>query len=100
MISTAPVLDAKPAFGIFPSNRAVDAGDHARAAFETPGKFDGHLSFLGQSVKICRAGIDAESFLAGVADLWVKKDMGFLVVFKGVKSQLFGNFHQPSPTSS
>ena len=100
MISTAPVLDAKPAFGIFPSNRAVAAGDHARAAFEAAGKFDGHLSFLSQGVKICRAGIDAESFLAGVADLWVEKDVGLFIILKGVESQLFGNFHQPSPKSS
>ena len=100
MISTAPVLHAKPAFGIFPSNRAVDAGNHAGAAFEAAGKFDVHLSLLGQAIEICGAGIDTESFLAGVADLWVKKDVGLFIILKGIESQLFGNFHQPSPKSS
>ncbi len=93
--SAAPVLDAKPAFGISPLDGAVDAGDHAGAAFKAAGKFDSHLSLLGQAIKIGRAGVDTESFLAGMADLRVEKDVGFLVILKGIESQLFGDFHGP-----
>ncbi len=82
------VLDAVFALGVFPFHGAIDAGDHAGATFETTGKFHDHLSFLIQGVEICRAGIDAESFLAGVADFLVEKDVGLFIVFKGIESQL------------
>ncbi len=71
----------------------IDAGDRTGAAFETTGKFNGHLPFLGEGVEICRAGIDAESFLAGVTELLVENNMGFFVVLKGIKSQFLCDFH-------
>jgi hypothetical protein len=32
-------------FGIFPFHGTIDAGNHAGAALQTPGKFDSHLFF-------------------------------------------------------
>ena len=90
------VLDSVFTSGIFPFDRTIDASDHAGSAFETAGKFHHHLSFLIQGVEVCRAGIDAESLLAGVTDFLVEKNMGFLIVFKSIESQFFGNLHQAS----
>ena len=55
------------------------------ATFQTTGKFDHHLSLFVQGVKVCRTGIDTESFFAGMADFLIKSDMGLLVVFKGIQ---------------
>ena len=88
-----PILDAKSAFGISPLDGAVDAGDRTGAAFETTCEFNGHLLLLGEGVEVCRAGIDAESFLAGMTELLIEKDMGLFIVLKGIKRQLFGDFH-------
>ena len=82
--SPKPILDTQSAFGIFPSHGTIDAGDHAGAAFQAPGKFDGHLFFFGEGIKVCRAGVDAEPFLAGMTDPLVEKDMGFFIVFEGI----------------
>ena len=81
---SAPVLDAKSAFGMVPLDGAIGTGDHAGTAFETTGKLDGHLPFFGESVEISRAGIDAESFLAGMADLLIEKNVGLFIVLKGI----------------
>ncbi len=91
---SAPVLDAEPGPEILPFDGAVDAGDRAGAAFETTRELNGYLSFFGEGVEVCRAGIDTESFPAGVTNLLVEKDMGLFVVLKGVKGQLLGNFHR------
>ncbi len=80
------VLDAVFAAGVSPFDRAVNAGNHAGTTFETTGKFYNHLSFLVEGVEVCRASIDAESFLTGVAYVLIEKDMGFLVIFKSIQS--------------
>ena len=90
------VLNAVFTSGVFPFHRAIDAGDHAGATFETAGKFHHHLSFLIQGVKVCRAGIDTETLLAGLADFLVEQDVGLLIVFKGIEGQLLSNFHRAS----
>jgi len=90
------VLDAVFTSGVFPFHRAIDAGDHAAAAFKTAGKFHHHLSFLIQGVEICRAGIDTEPLLADMADFLIEKNMGFLIVFKGIEGQLLSNLHRAS----
>jgi hypothetical protein len=86
-------LDAKTTLGILPFDRAIDTSDHTGAAFQATGEFDGHLSFLRERVEVRRAGIDTEPFLAGFADLLVEMDVAFLIVFKGIKGQLFRNLH-------
>ena len=78
------VLDAAFTAGILPFDGAIDAGDHAGPAFETAGKFYHHLSLFIQGVKICRTGIDTEPLLTGMADFLIEKDVGFLIVFKGI----------------
>ena len=80
-----PILDTKPAFRIFPFHGTIHAGNHAGAAFQTSGKFDGPLVFFVEGVKVCGAGINAESFLTGGTDFLLKKDMGLFVVFKGIE---------------
>jgi hypothetical protein len=75
------VLDTEFTAGIFPFDRAIDAGDHASAAFKTAGELHNHLSLFIQGIQVGRAGIDAEPFLAGMTDFLVEKDMGFLIVF-------------------
>src|SRR4030042_2927125 len=90
------VLDAVFTSGVFPFHRAIDAGDHAGSAFETAGKFHHHLSFLIQGVEVCRAGIDTEPLLTGMTDFLVEKNMGFLIVFKGIEGQLLSDFHRAS----
>jgi len=90
------VLDAVFTSGIFPFDRTIDASNHAGPAFETAGKFHHHLSFLIQGVKICRAGIDTEPLLAGMADFLIQKDVGLLIVFKGIEGQLLSDLHQAS----
>jgi hypothetical protein len=94
---TQPVLDTKSAFGVVPSDGPIDAGNHARATFEATRKFDGHLPFLSQGVKVCRTGIDAESFFTGVADFLIEMDVGFFVVFECIERQFLGNLHHISP---
>ena len=71
----------------------VDTGDRTGTAFETTGKFNGHLPFLGERVEVCRTGIDTESLPAGMTNLLVEKDMRVFVVLKGIQGQLLGNFH-------
>ena len=90
------VLDSVFTSGIFPFDRTIDASDHAGAAFETAGKFHHHLSFLIQGVEVCRAGIDTETLLAGLADFLIEKNMGFLIVFKGIEGQLLSDYHRAS----
>jgi len=90
------VLDAVFTSGVFPFDRTVDTSDHAGAAFETAGKFHNHLSFLIQGVEVCGTGIDTETLLAGMADFLIQKNVGFLIVFKGIQGKLFGNLHQAS----
>jgi hypothetical protein len=87
------VLNAVFTSGVFPFHRAIDAGDHAGATFETAGKFHHHLSFLIQGVEVCGTGIDTETLLAGMADFLIQQDMGLLIVFKSIKRKLFGDFH-------
>jgi len=96
-VSSTPVLDAKSALGVFPFNGAVDTGNHTGATFKTTREFYGHLPLLGEGVQVCRAGIDAESFLAGVTDLLIKKDVGLFIVLKGIQRQFLGDFHHISP---
>ena len=91
--SSKPILDTESAFGIFQFHGTIDAGNHAGAAFQAPGKFDGYLSFFAEGVKVCRTGVNAVSFFTGVTDLLIKKDMGLFVVFKGIEGQLFGDLH-------
>jgi hypothetical protein len=79
--------------GIFPFHGPVDTGNLASAAFQATGKLDHHLSLFIQGVKVCRAGINAESFFAGVADFLIQGDMGFLVVLKSIKGKFLGNLH-------
>ncbi len=92
-LSSETVLDAILTSWIIPFDRAIGASDHTGATFEAAGKFDHHLSLLIQGVEICRTGIDAEPFLAGVADFLVKRDVALLVVFKSIQSKLLSNFH-------
>ena len=96
--SSKPILDTKSAFGMFPLYGTIDAGNHAGAAFQTPGKFDGHLSFFAEGVKVCRTGINTESFFTGVTDFLIKGDVAFFVVFKGIEGQLFGDLHRRRPS--
>ncbi len=83
---STPVLHTKAAMRISPSDRAIDAGDHAGTALEAAGKFHHHLTFFIEGVKVGRAGIDAEAFLAGVTDILIQLDMSFPIVFKGIQS--------------
>jgi hypothetical protein len=87
-------LDTEPAPWIFPLDGAIDAGDLAGAAFQTTSKFDYDLFFLVERVKVCRAGINAEMFFAGMAYFLIKSDMTLFVVFKGIKSEFFGDLHR------
>jgi hypothetical protein len=87
------VLNTKSTTGIFPLNRTVNTGDLTGTAFQTTGIFDHHLSFLIQSIEICRAGINAKTFFAVMTDFLVKLDMGFLIVFKGIQGKFFSNLH-------
>jgi hypothetical protein len=87
------VLDPEPALGILPFNRTIDAGNHTRAAFQTAGKFDHHLSLFIKGIKVCRAGINAKPLFAALTDLLVEVNMGFFVVFEGIKRQLVSNPH-------
>ena len=96
--SSKPILHTKSTFGIFPFHGTIDAGNHADAAFQTPGKFDGHLFFFGEGLKVCRAGINAESFFTGVTDFLIKKDLELFIVFKGIAGQLFGDLHRRRPS--
>jgi hypothetical protein len=78
------VLNAKTTTRVFPFDRTIDTGDLAGAAFQTSGILDHHLPFFVQRIEVCRTGINAETLLAVMADFLVKRNMGFLVVFKGV----------------
>jgi hypothetical protein len=86
-------LYTKTTAGVFPFDGVIDAGDLAGAAFQTSGKLNHHLSFFVKGIKVCRAGINAESFFAGVTDFLIKSDMGLFVIPKSIKSQFFGDFH-------
>jgi hypothetical protein len=70
--------------GIFPFDRAVDAGDLAGAAFQTAGKFDHHLSLFVKGVEVCRTGIDTKTFFTVLADFLIERDMGLFVIFKSI----------------
>jgi hypothetical protein len=78
------ILYTKSTPGVFPFDRAIDAGDLAGTAFQTTGKFDPHLSLFIKRIEVCRTGVNTESFFAGVADFLIKSDMGFFIVFKGI----------------
>jgi hypothetical protein len=93
MFSSAPVLDTKAALRVRPLNRAINAGDHAGAAFQTTGKFHHHFSLLIKRIKVCRAGINAKPLFAALTDLLVEVNMGFFVVFEGIERQLVSNPH-------
>ena len=92
VLSTA-VLDAEAAPGIGPLDRTVNAGDLAGTALQTTGVFHHHLPFVGKGIKIRRAGVDAITFPAGMTDLLIQTDMGLLVVFESIQSQLLSNLH-------
>jgi hypothetical protein len=77
-------LDTKSTAGIFPFDRPIDTGDLAGPAFQTSGILDHHLPFFVQRIQVCRTGINAETFFAGMADLLFQRDMGFFIVFKGI----------------
>jgi hypothetical protein len=87
-------LYTKATPGIFPFHGAVDTGDLASAAFQATGKFDHHLSLFIKGVKVCRAGINAESLFARMADFLIESDMGLLIVLKSIEGQLLRDFHQ------
>lgn len=78
------VLDAVFVAGVMPFDRTIDAGDHAGPAFKAAGELHYHLSLLIQGIEVGRAGIDAEPLLTGATDFLVEKDMGLLIVFKGI----------------
>jgi hypothetical protein len=90
---TKAVLHSESTTGIFPFDRTINTGDLTRAAFQTAGIFDGHLFFLVQRIKVCRAGINAKTFFAIMTDFLVKLDMGFFVVFKGIQSEFLSYLH-------
>lgn len=81
-----PVLNTIFTSWISPSDRAIDTGDHAGAALQTTGKFHNHLTFFIEGIKVCLAGIDVETFLAGLAGLLVQVDMVLFVVFEGSRA--------------
>jgi hypothetical protein len=54
--------------------------------------------FFGEGVKVCRAGINAESLSTGVTDLLIKKDMGLFIVLKDIEGQLFDDLHRRRPS--
>jgi hypothetical protein len=85
--------------GIFPFHGTIDASNHAGAALQTPGKFDGHLFFFPEGVKVCRAGINAESFPAGITDLLIENDMGFFVVLEASRASFSVIFIEGDPRS-
>jgi len=88
------VLYTKSTPRVFPLNGLVDTGDLAGAAFEAAGEFDGHLPFLRERIEIGRAGIDTEPLFAVMADLLVKRNVRFLVVFESIDRKLFSNLHR------
>ncbi len=77
-------MNSESATGIFPLDGAIDTGDLAGAAFQTAGIFDDHLSFLIQRIKVCRAGINTETFFTVMTDFLVKLDMVFFIVLKSI----------------
>jgi hypothetical protein len=87
------VLNAKTTVRVFPFDGAIDTGDLAGAAFQTPSILDHHLPFFVQRIEICRTGINAETLFAGMADVLVQRDMGFFIVFKGIERKLLGDLH-------
>jgi len=80
--------------GVFPLDGAINTSDLASAAFQTTGKFHHHLTLFIKRVEVCRTGINAEPFFAGVADFLIERDMGFFIVFKSIEGQLFGDLHE------
>ena len=96
-LSTA-ILDTKSATGVFPFDGAIDAGDLARAAFQTTGKLNQHFSLFVKGVKVCRASIDTKPFFTIVTNFLVKSDMGFFVVLEGIESKFLSNFHLLKPS--
>jgi hypothetical protein len=91
------VLDAIFTPGISPFDRTVDTGNHTGATLQTTGKFDHHLSLFIEGVKVGRTGIDAEPFLAGLTNFLIEEDVGLLVVFKGIQSELLSDLHYVPP---
>ena len=94
LLLSKAVLYTKSTPRVFPFDGTIDAGDLAGAAFQTAGKFDNHLSLLGERIEVGRTGVDAEPFSAVMADLLVKSDMRFLVVLKSINRKLFSNLHR------
>jgi hypothetical protein len=95
-LSTA-VLNTKTTTGVFPFDGTINTGDLTGAAFQTTCMLDHHLSFLVERIKVCGAGIDTEPLLAILADVLVEKNMGLLIILKGIESQFFGNLHRLTP---
>jgi hypothetical protein len=92
--SSVPVLNAAFTPGIGPGDRTIGAGDQAAPAFQTPGKLDLHLSgFFVEGVEICRTGVDAKPFPAGLTGSLVQSDVTLLIVLKGINGQLFFDPH-------
>ena len=79
------ILYTETAAGVFPFDGAIDAGDLTGAAFQTTGKLNHHLSLFVKGVKVCRAGVNAESFFAGVADFLIKRNVGLFVILKSIQ---------------
>jgi len=94
LLLSKAVLYTKSTPRVFPLNGLVDTGNHTGAAFQTASEFDGHLSLLRERIEVGRAGIDAEPFSAVMADLLIKRDMRFFVVFERINRKLFSNFHR------
>jgi hypothetical protein len=91
--SSKAVLHTIVTSGIFPPHRTIDTGDLASAAFQTSGILDQHLSFLVERIKVCGAGINTEPLLAILADVLVEKNMGLLIILKGIESKLLSDLH-------
>jgi hypothetical protein len=83
--SSTPVLDTKTALGICPFNRIINAGNHTSTTLQTADKFHLHHPFLIKRIEICRAGINAKPLFAALTDLLVEVNVGFFIVFKGIK---------------
>jgi hypothetical protein len=91
-LSTA-VLNTKTTTGVFPFDGTINTGDLTGAAFQTTCMLDHHLSFLVERIKVCGAGIDTEPLLAILADVLVEKNMGLLIILKGIESKLLSDLH-------
>jgi len=61
--------------GVVPSDRSVDTGNQACAAFEASGELHLHLAgFLIEGIEVGRAGIDTEALPAFLTDGLIRGD--------------------------